>query len=81
MRCDIVMFFVCFVFVNNYEFIRLYNYEEILINLPLQSVCCDTVQALVFLLESVCSDTAQALVFLLVSMCCDTAQALMLLLV
>ena len=37
-------------------------------------MCCDTAQALVFLLVSVCCDTAQALVFLLVSVCCDTAQ-------
>ena len=48
----------------------------------LVSVCCDTAQALVFLLVSVCCDTAQALaVFLLVSVCCDTAQALVFLLV
>ena len=45
------------------------------------SVCCDTAQALMFLLVSVRCDTAQALVFLLVSACCDTAQALVFLLV
>ena len=45
------------------------------------SVCCNTAQALVFLLVSVCCDTAQAMLLLLVSVCCDTAQALMLLLV
>ena len=44
------------------------------------STCCDTSQALVFLLMSACCDTAQALVFLLVSACCDTAQALVFLL-
>ena len=44
--------------------------------IQLVSVCCDTAQALVFLLMSVCCDTAQALVFLLVSLCCDTVHAL-----
>ena len=45
------------------------------------SMCCDTAQALVFLLVSMCCDTAQVLVFLLVSVCCDTAQTLVFLLV
>ena len=38
--------------------------------------CCDTAQALVFLLVSIYCDTAQVLVFLLVSIYCDTAQVL-----
>ena len=45
------------------------------------SMCCDTAQALVFLLVSICCDIAQSLVFLLVSICSDTAQALVFLLV
>ena len=34
-------------------------------------MCCNTAQALVFLLVSVSYDTAQVLVFLLMSRCCD----------
>ena len=46
-----------------------------------QGTCCDTTQALVFLLASVCCYTAEALVILLVSMCCSSPSLRVLVLV